>query len=148
MPVVKYGERRAGVCAFLCISIVTTETSYISVDDCFAAFSVNRNHPHHCLRQLAIARRIPERTARLSHKTPQSGATDSVCVVRRTASSARRPVTRPCAHARFRDPLPKFYAYRRILHLLRYTTAAGESDRRSANSATAGQSPTHVRAAW
>ena len=44
MPVVKYEERRADVCACLCISIVTTETSYISVDDCFAAFClVNRD---------------------------------------------------------------------------------------------------------
>ena len=44
MPVVKYEERRAGVCAYLCISIVTTETSYISTDDCFAAFClVNRD---------------------------------------------------------------------------------------------------------
>ena len=34
----KYGERRASVCACLCFSIVISETSYISEDDCFAAF--------------------------------------------------------------------------------------------------------------
>ena len=44
MPTVKYGERRADVCADLCISIVTIETSYISQDDCLAAFClVNRD---------------------------------------------------------------------------------------------------------
>ena len=43
MPELKYGERRAGVCAYLCISIASSETSYISLDDCFAAFSVNRD---------------------------------------------------------------------------------------------------------
>ena len=44
MPDTKYGERRANVCADLCISIVTIETSYISQDDCFAAFClVNRD---------------------------------------------------------------------------------------------------------
>ena len=40
----KYGERRAGVCACLCVSIVISETSYIPLDDCFAAFYlVNRD---------------------------------------------------------------------------------------------------------
>ena len=34
----KYEERRAGVCAYLCNSIVITEISHISTDDCFAAF--------------------------------------------------------------------------------------------------------------
>ena len=38
MPELKYEERRAGVCAYLCISIASSETSYISLDDCFAAF--------------------------------------------------------------------------------------------------------------
>ena len=47
MPDTKYGERRAGVCAYLCISIASSETSYISLDDCFAAFSVNRDRTTH-----------------------------------------------------------------------------------------------------
>lgn len=38
VPVRKYEERRADVCAYLCISTVRGETSYISRDDCFAAF--------------------------------------------------------------------------------------------------------------
>ena len=37
MPMVEYEERRAGVCAYLCTSIATVETSDISTDDCFAA---------------------------------------------------------------------------------------------------------------
>ena len=52
----------------------------------------------------------------------------------RTASSASRPISRPCAHPPFRDPLTKFRAYHRILLSQRYTTAAGKSDRRSAKS--------------
>ena len=44
-------------------------------------------------------------------------------------------------HPPFRDPLPKLHIHRHILLSLRYTTAAGKSDRRSANSAMAGQSP-------
>ena len=37
MPMVEYEERRASVCAYLCISIATVETSDISTGDCFAA---------------------------------------------------------------------------------------------------------------
>ena len=43
-------------------------------------------------------------------------------------------------HPPFRDPLPKLHVHRRNLLSLRYTTAAEKSDKRSANSATAGQS--------
>ena len=71
------------------------------------------------------------------YKSP--AATDSLSVGRCTASSAPRSIFRPCAHAPFRDPLPMFRAYRRILLSQRYTTVAGKSDRRSANSATVDQ---------
>ena len=44
MPMVEYEEMRAGVCAYLCISIATVETSDIPTGDCFAAFClVNRD---------------------------------------------------------------------------------------------------------
>ena len=60
MPVVKYEERRAGVCAYLYISIVTTETSYISTDDCFAAL---------CLVPAAQVRTFTKRTLVLYQKS-------------------------------------------------------------------------------
>ena len=86
---------------------------------------------------IGIGRLIrPERTLELYQKTSYAAATDSGSVGWRTASSAPRPTSRPCAHSPFRDPLPIFRAYRRILLSLRYTTAAGKSDRQSANSAT------------
>ena len=40
MPMVEYEERRAGVCAYLCISIATVETSDIPTGDCLAALSL------------------------------------------------------------------------------------------------------------
>ena len=40
----KYEERRASECAYLCISIVVFEISQVSADDCFAALClVNRD---------------------------------------------------------------------------------------------------------
>lgn len=60
----KYEERRACVCAYLCISIVIFEISQVSADDCFAAFClVNRDWLSH----------RPERTKILYHKTAYSG---------------------------------------------------------------------------
>lgn len=44
MPLVKYRERRAIGRAYLCISIVTLETSDISTDDCFAALCFVLSH--------------------------------------------------------------------------------------------------------
>ena len=71
MPVVKYGERRASVCAGLYISIVTTETSYISVDDCFAAF---------CQSGLAFA--APKEHQYYNTKPPWANTTVSLGSVR------------------------------------------------------------------
>ena len=59
LPVKKYRERRARGCAYLCNSTVFTEISYVSTDDCFAAFClVNRDWlaPHRCSHCLAAAR--------------------------------------------------------------------------------------------
>lgn len=56
MPMVEYEERRAGVCAYLCISIATVETSDIPTGDCFAAL---------CLVPSVQVDTIPERTLRI-----------------------------------------------------------------------------------
>ena len=53
MPMVEYEERRAGVCAYLCISIATVETSDIPTGDCFAAL---------CLVHPVMVFTIPEKT--------------------------------------------------------------------------------------
>ena len=79
-PKMKYEERRAGVCACLCISIVIFEISQVSADDCFAAFClVNRNWlSHRCSHCLAAARYReadpPERRRNYIIKPTRTGA--------------------------------------------------------------------------
>lgn len=64
----KYGERRADVCACLCISIVMLETLTFHETIALQRFVVSigiglrRTAVATALRQLAIARRIPEST--------------------------------------------------------------------------------------
>ena len=68
LPELKYGERRAGVCAYLCIGIVNSKTLTFRETIALQRFVLSIGIGFHtavatALRQLAIARRIlPERT--------------------------------------------------------------------------------------